>query len=187
MIKRYFILDRSGSMELIAGDTIGGFNAFVESQKPLGGTMSLYLFDNYIETVYQDVFISDVIPLTRATFTPRGATGLLDAIGTVINGITKGVNELIQIVIMTDGFENCSSKFKPKYIKELIENKILLGWDFMYLGANQDSVLQAGNLGINPEQTLDFDINNLSSVMQTVSITMSERAQGTPTTLRRSC
>jgi hypothetical protein len=28
------ILDRSGSMQAIASDAIGGFNAFIESQRP---------------------------------------------------------------------------------------------------------------------------------------------------------
>ena len=45
-IKRCLILDRSGSMSNMLDDTIGGFNAFIESQKIVGGTMSLYLFDN---------------------------------------------------------------------------------------------------------------------------------------------
>ena len=31
LVKRYFILDRSGSMNSIVDDTIGGFNAFINS------------------------------------------------------------------------------------------------------------------------------------------------------------
>ena len=51
------ILDRSGSMESIRDDTIGGFNAFLESQKSEPGTATLTLvqFDNHdpYEVIHQ--------------------------------------------------------------------------------------------------------------------------------------
>ena len=195
-IKRYFILDRSGSMESMIDDTIGGFNAFVSSQKQLGGTMSLYLFDNEFDTIYEDLPISDVQLLTKATFIPRGGTALLDAIGKVIKNINNiAANTIyidifqeaahIQIIIMTDGFENSSKIYTSQHIKDLIQIHSQKGWDFMYLGANQDSILEASKLGINPHQTLDFNSNNLGDIMETVSITMKQRSKGTPTTLRQ--
>ena len=36
-----FVIDKSGSMLHLAGDTIGGFNGFIESQKALDGKATL--------------------------------------------------------------------------------------------------------------------------------------------------
>ena len=43
------VLDRSGSMEKIKGDTIGSFNQFLADQKSVVGqaTMTLVQFNNY--------------------------------------------------------------------------------------------------------------------------------------------
>ena len=47
-------------MDSITKDTIGWYNAFVNDQKDFGGTMSLMLFDNTIETLYEDVDINQI-------------------------------------------------------------------------------------------------------------------------------
>ena len=48
-----FILDRSGSMQGLEGDTIGGFNAMIEKQKKEPGEafVSTVLFDDQTECV----------------------------------------------------------------------------------------------------------------------------------------
>ena len=188
LIKRCFILDRSGSMLSMIDDTIGGFNSFVESQKSLGGTMSLYLFDNEFETVYEDTPIENVQKLTKETFIPRGSTALHDAIGKVVSRVSKQIMKealTVKIIIMTDGFENASKLYPSEHIKDLIEIHTKLGWDFMYIGANQNSILEAGKLGINPEQTLDFDADTVHDVMRSVSHVIRQQSQGTPTSLRQ--
>ncbi|MBP5245503.1 MAG: hypothetical protein J6036_03510, partial [Clostridia bacterium] len=49
-----FILDRSGSMEGLEGDTIGGFNSLIEKQRKQDGEcyVSTVLFDNVSEVVH---------------------------------------------------------------------------------------------------------------------------------------
>ena len=188
-VKRYFILDRSGSMSNMLDDTIGGFNAFIDSQKAVGGTLSLYLFDNEFEVVYEDQPISTVEPLTKTTFIPRGGTALHDAIGNVISRVsleTHAPDTLIKFIIMTDGFENSSNKYTSKHIKDLIDiHTKKSGWDFMYIGANQDSILEAGKLGICAEHTLDFDRESVQQVMRSVSHTLSQQSLGNPVSLRQ--
>ena len=70
------ILDRSGSMESIREDTIGGFNAFVQQQTAASGTatLSLIQFDTQdpFEVVLSFVPVQDVPKLTREMFVPRG-------------------------------------------------------------------------------------------------------------------
>jgi len=186
-IKRCFILDRSGSMANMIDDTIGGFNAFVDTQKSLGGTMSLYLFDNEFEIVYEDTPIQNVRILTEKTFIPRGSTALYDAIGKVISRVSKETNTHydIKIIIMTDGYENSSKKYTADHIKDLIEIHSKLGWNFMYMGANQDSILEAGKLGINADNTIDFDSDTVNDAMRSVSTVIRQQSQGIPTTLRQ--
>ena len=43
-----FVIDASGSMSHLVGDTFGGFNGFIESQKALEGkaTLTTVLFDS---------------------------------------------------------------------------------------------------------------------------------------------
>jgi hypothetical protein len=150
--------------------------------------MSLYLFDNEFEIVYENTPIENVRVLTTNTFIPRGSTALHDAIGNVINKLSKKdlpENTSIKIIIMTDGFENASKKYTADHIKDLIEIHTKLGWDFMYIGANQDSILEASKLGINAEHTLDFDADTVHDVMRSVSIALTQQSQGTPTTLRQ--
>lgn len=80
------IIDRSGSMESIRTDAIGGFNAFLEGQRKVPGTASvtLVLFDDRYELVHDAVDLAKVENLTAKTFVPRGTTALLDAVGRAI-------------------------------------------------------------------------------------------------------
>lgn len=147
------ILDRSGSMYAIRDDTIGGFNAFLADQKELKapGAISLFQFDDVYEQVYQNMAIADAKPLTTATFVPRGSTALLDAIGRTLNTVT---GENIVVVVITDGKENASREFRLDQIKALIAEREKAGWNFVYLGANQDAFEVGGAMGFGVANTL---------------------------------
>lgn len=58
----YFLLDRSGSMQSIRDDTIGGFNAFMAEQRQHAGDcrVTLAQFDDRYEVVYTDRPIAEV-------------------------------------------------------------------------------------------------------------------------------
>jgi Mg-chelatase subunit ChlD len=170
-MNRIFLLDRSGSMESILNDTIGGYNSFVKSQIADGGTMSLYLFDHEVSEVYKDVPIDKVEPLTVETFVPRGSTALLDAIGYILKKETKKS----VMIILTDGEENSSTKFTHAHIKDLTEMRAKDGWDFVYLGANQDAFAAGAKLGINTACT--FDCAKTPELFAAVSTAVSQASQ----------
>ena len=187
-IIRIFLLDRSGSMETTADDTVGGFNAFVEEQKEFGGTLSLYQFDHEILCNYQHTEIANVPRMDRKSFIPRGSTALLDAIGEVMkaqsipeNAAEQGIS--VKFVILTDGLENASHKYTSAHIKDLIEMQTKKGWDFMYLGANQDAIMEAGKMGICAQNVMNFDAANTGTAFRALSATMSQQARGLATTL----
>ena len=177
---RIFLLDCSGSMESCWDDTIGGFNSFVNDQKQFGGTLTLIQFDHEYQLNYENKPIEDVEPLTRETFKPRGSTALLDAIGRAIKEIhTKTIPTY---VILTDGHENASKKYTKVHIKDIIEERQKDGWQFVYLGANQDAFAEAGSIGIAPCCTMNYDANRTPDAMRVLSAAMSSQASGqTPT------
>lgn len=153
------ILDRSGSMSNVKDDTIGGFNNFLEEQRKVEGEASLSLvqFDDQYEVVYLDKDINSADKLTEATFQPRGMTALYDAVGRTINSVGNRLANLpeaerpshILFVILTDGFENSSKEFNASKISEMITHqRNVYKWEFMFIGANQDAVLSAKEIGI---------------------------------------
>ena len=157
----HFVLDRSGSMWDILGDTIGGFNTFLQSQQTdQNGQcfMNLYQFDHEYQVTYQNLPIKEAPFLTTDTFIPRGQTALLDAIGRTISCVkvdnqteTKNI-----VVILTDGYENSSSEFNYKTISNMIMEKEKSGWEFVFLGANQDAIKTAAGLGIKKNSAMTY-------------------------------
>jgi Mg-chelatase subunit ChlD len=169
MTSRIFILDRSGSMESCRADTIGGYNAFIDSQKQFGGTMTLILFDHEYSEVYVNKPIADVEPLTSETFVPRGSTALLDAIGQTMKKFTEPAT----CIILTDGQENSSHVYTRAHVKDLIEHATSKGWTFTYLGANQDAFEVGASMGIQAGNTMNFDTRDTPELFRALSATMS--------------
>ena len=66
------ILDRSGSMEHIAKETINGFNQFPSDQRRLPGEMTLTLvqFNQEIEVTLDAQPIGEARPLDRRGYRP---------------------------------------------------------------------------------------------------------------------
>ena len=156
----YFVLDRSGSMESIRTDVIGGFNSFVEDQRRQPGRclMTLIQFDGQDphEVLESARPIEHVAPLSISRFVPRGNTPLFDAMGHAIADATIRTEKLgasgeayeeIVFVTFTDGQENASSEYTRSQLFELIRKRQEIGWSFVYLGANQDAYAESERLG----------------------------------------
>ena len=141
-----FVLDKSGSMEIIREATVAGFNQFLADQQGEGGSaaMTLTLFDTRFKTVVTALPVAEVRPLDRRSYIPGGNTALYDAIGHTLRLTDRYVEEhkpdQVLFVIMTDGQENASREFSQHQIMQLIEHRQLTAdYEFIYLGANQDS------------------------------------------------
>src|SRR5580765_2982032 len=84
----YVLLDRSGSMESMRADVIGGFNNLLAEQQADGpdARLTLVQFDSQDphEVLTDALRINRVRPLSERTFVPRGGTPLLDATGRII-------------------------------------------------------------------------------------------------------
>ena len=162
-----FILDRSGSMQGLEGDTIGGFNTMIDKQKKEPGEafVSTVLFDDRPEVLHDRVKVREVRPITDKEYNVRGCTALLDAIGGAIHHIgnihkyarPEDVPEHTLFVITTDGMENASRRYSARQVKEMIQRqKEKYNWEFLFLGANIDAVETAGHLGIDPNRAVNY-------------------------------
>jgi uncharacterized protein YegL len=142
------ILDRSGSMHLVREPTIKGFNEFVDTQKKLkdGGSalMSLVQFNDRYEVNFIGEPIENVPELDGGSYVPQGTTALHDAIGRTIRELEGWTRKndwkgRVLVLIITDGLENASQEYDFHTTAEMIKQKEADGWNFAYMGANQDS------------------------------------------------
>ena len=162
-----FILDRSGSMHGMEGDTIGGFNSMIEKQRLVegGAYVSTVLFDTECKVLHDRVKLNEVRPMQKSDFTVGGCTALLDALGGAIHHIgnvhkyarVEDVPEKTIFVIITDGMENASRRYTAERVKQMIEKeKSKYGWEFLFLGANIDAVETAGRYGIDASRAVTY-------------------------------
>jgi uncharacterized protein with von Willebrand factor type A (vWA) domain len=157
------ILDRSGSMQSIINDSIGGFNTFLKEQqesKDGDAWMSIQLFDDQHTELESLKPINQIKPLHAGNYVPRGMTSLYDAIGKALTKLKADNHENNIIVILTDGGENSSREFNQSTIKSMITEAEAKGWKFIYLGANQDAFEVSRGLGIMQGSASNFVANS---------------------------
>ncbi len=183
------ILDRSGSMQSIKSDIIGGFNTFLKQQKEVPGkaTLTLVQFDtgNPYEVVHNYRPLQEIPELNDRTFVPRGGTPLLDCLGRGINDLSEHINKLtndqkpdkVFFIIITDGQENSSREFKKSDIVKLIdEKKNKDNWEFLFLSADLDAIGDARLYGINQTNVYVFnrDTKAVNKMWENLSASMSK-------------
>lgn len=162
----HMLLDRSGSMDSLKSDTIGGINQFLRDQKAAPGkcTFTLVQFDSQApyEVVQSFVPIVEAAELNTATYVPRGGTPLLDAIGKALNDVAAKVDSMTEpptrvvFVIITDGQENESKEFTKAMIVTKLANADKRGWQVQYLGVGIDAIGDATQLGVRAASTLNI-------------------------------
>lgn len=172
-----FLLDRSGSMQSIKSDVVGGFEAFIAEQRTGEGqcVATLAQFDHEYEVVYRGVALQEVPELRLH---PRGRTALLDAMGKLITDTATEIDALapterpgtVVVAIMTDGLENGSSEWRRPDIKALVEQQTNdHGWEFLYMGADQDAVEVGRGLGVKDGQAITYARGKSREAMQAMS------------------
>lgn len=164
-----FVLDSSGSMQSIEADTRGGFNSFLSDQRTEEGeaTVTLVDFDTTVAVTYQGRAIDDAPELTEAAYTPSGQTALHDAVVTAIEHAdarfddmaAAQVPENVIIVVLTDGKEN-ASETPTATVRKMVEARQEDGWEFLFIGANQDAALTGQNIGVDKDRTLNMNASS---------------------------
>lgn len=159
-----FIIDKSGSMQPLVDDTIGGFNGFVDSQRELDGDayLTTVLFSTDFSKLHDHIDIREIPAMDKKQYIPGGMTAMLDAVGFTIDEVQKRIDNTpveerpdnILCVITTDGMENASNTYSKTKIQQMIEHQTKgHGWQFIFLGANMDAVQEAADIGIHTAAT----------------------------------
>lgn len=162
-----FIIDKSGSMEDLVADTIGGFQSLIKEQKKVNGEarVTVVLFNDQVKKLYDRVDITKVKKLTEKQYTPFGSTALLDAIGLTVDAVGEEIAdtpeeehpESVIVAIITDGQENSSHLFTKDQIKEKIRIQTdVYKWSFLFVGANMDAIAEAGAYGISESHAATY-------------------------------
>ena len=156
------IADRSGSMDQVRDDAIGGFNTFLEQQKeePGEAVFGLILFDHEYEVAVADVPIQQVEALTRQTYVPRGKTALYDAVGRTIGEAIVSSDDYDRtiVAILTDGQENDSKEItETSVIRALVEQaEEEHGFHVFYISADIHAFVDAKAMGIADANVMSY-------------------------------
>ena len=178
-------LDRSGSMDDVCASTIRGVNEFITSQAPalndnMPTKLGVLTFSTSIKWLTSGSSGSTFIPIedfgeiTDTNYRCGGSTALHDAISETIYRCDEYCHDnpdtMVIIVVQTDGYDNCS-KFSLKVLIDLIAQRCELGWEFVFMGADQDACLNATQLGMSPDRALNYTATNIGTlnVMSTLS------------------
>lgn len=170
-----FVMDRSGSMESMKREAIGGYNSFIDAQKQLPGEVrfTLVLFDNEYLKPIDHMPLTMVPHLNDTTFEPRGTTALLDAMGRTIDEIGKRLANTpeherpskVIIACMTDGYENASRHYSNAKIAEMIAlQQTTYSWEFQFLGATLEAREMAKSWSLKDDDIDDFEASPAGTI-----------------------
>lgn len=186
------IVDKSSSMYALADDTIGGLNAFIETQRELEGEVNVttIFFNHDYQVVAERKSLATLPPFTRAMYQPEGNTALLDAVGKTIRNVGQRLHMTREVerpgtvifVIMTDGMENCSQDFTRPVVAEMVERQQRdYNWQFIFLGANIDAVAEAASLNISANNAMKYDAtrDGTQVAFATVAVASNQMRSGT--------
>lgn len=181
------VVDRSGSMMTIKEDMEGGIKTLLEEQSQVAGTclVTLAQFDSEYELVADATPIAE---LADYLLIPRGRTALLDAIGRTIGQVESRLKGLapddqpdhVLFAVITDGMENASSEWTRSKVMKSVKAKVAGGWDFMFLGANQDAIEEGAHMGFAADTALTFEPSSegIKEAWSSVSMSMGKMRRG---------
>lgn len=173
------ILDESGSMSPVTGETIMGCNETLSAvramEKKNGASernlVSIYAFQSGAvpsRYIVKNKPIDSVKDITSEDYSPSGCTPMLDAIGMTLvdlRAVASTHEDSIGIVtIITDGYENSSREYTWSNVRDIIRQLKDLGWTINFIGANIDVDKVADNLEIDNRMKFDNDSEGTKSM-----------------------
>lgn len=159
LIETICILDRSSSMTNIMRYAVDALNRFWAEQRDKleNSNVTLVSFDDVIERPYKRIHVSKLPDLQYDHVEPRGLTALYDAVGQTVKQAKLGLPTIC--IILSDGEDNASTKFKPIDIRRLVEEKEEEGWFFLFVAVG-DEAMEVG-------RKMGFESGNILTVPAT--------------------
>jgi len=178
-----FILDESGSMKDVLGQTIEAYNSYVEGQQQTElarreGQVFFVLtkFDSDVKVVHGAKEIHTIQKLSENVYNPtNGWTALNDAIGVTIESVDSAISDWeekpnVLCVILTDGKENRSQRFSESLIARMIAERKKQGWTFVFLGSDPYTRIASRSYGISEGNTLHYKAKDVRGAMRRLSL-----------------
>ena len=159
------VVDKSSSMSHLTQETIRNIANFIQEQKDVKGEAKftlLYFDDEYDLRIFRQD-LKDVS--TKQDYRTRGSTALRDALGTIIDRIGGELRRIpendrpdhVIVCTITDGLENASQKYSNTQLKSMIDvQRNVFNWTFIFMGAEEASLVQAQSWGIPQDLTLNY-------------------------------
>lgn len=183
-IYNLIILDASGSMYSIRNEAIAGVVETVQTIRTAQTDnpeqeqmLTLVVFNsNQTSTVYDRMPISRVSDFNENDYKPTSGTPLYDAMGDSITNLCRYINEddNVLVTIITDGYENASVEWNHRRIFQLVEDLKKKNWLFTYIGANQDALAVARDMGI--DNSMNFMADAVGTKKMFIKEKLSRRA-----------
>lgn len=162
------VVDVSGSMGPLVKETHSGILDLIKEQQKVAGkcTISILVFND--KTWYL-VLNKDINLVTDVNVSASGWTALYDGIGRAVDDAGQWLSDMpeeekpsqVIVTIITDGEENFSYKYGREKIKDLITQQTeKYNWNFTFIGANQDAILAANNIGISHRNAVNYSTSN---------------------------
>jgi uncharacterized protein YegL len=154
------VQDRSGSMAHRREATISGFNEYIDGLRKEDADIRVTLtqFDHNVENRYTAKPLHQLNSMRRSDYRIGGGTALYDAVGTTILNVKHaiGSDDKVLVVIMTDGEENSSSRWTRDTVMDLMDDKRDAGWEFIFMGAGDQSWSGGQALGFDYSHSLYY-------------------------------
>lgn len=155
-------------------------------------SLSAVVFNTSVFPLFTQKELKDVPELTDKNYVPGGGTALYDAIGAALDEVkdstanfcthcgkrrgtshkfcsacggelTNGKSKYL-LIVMTDGEENSSLKYRKHHIVQKIKDKEGQGnWTVVYLGANQDAMLEGTAMGTQQYNNVTYTMPELKT------------------------
>lgn len=188
---------------------IEGFNEFFREQTDVVGQMTVSLYEFSTSSVYKQAdsilseeknrpdvrrkfqgrLLSENRPeLTRENYVTGGRTPLYDALVQAIDETGERLATLeeknrpanVVVLTLTDGKEN-ASKANTDHVRDRIEHQTsVYDWEFLFMGANQDAILEASKISIDSSRSINTDNSGegMKEVMTATTETVSAYRAG---------
>lgn len=152
-------------------ETLAGIRSLItENQNNKDETLlTLYYFADESEIVLKEGNVKFLDP-NSIKYSVGGSTALIDAVVRAIDEVGASLAarpeserpDKVVFVILTDGQENASKKFKIEDLKKRIsEQSQTYNWQFMFLGANIDAFGAGAGYGIMTNNTANVAASKL--------------------------
>lgn len=167
------LIDRSGSMSSMQREMEDALKVFLtEQSKDVDNDirLSVHTFDNFYETTFLDRSVREV---NYIKIEPRGSTALTDSLcrcidetGARLARLPESLRpEKVMFIVITDGLENASRTFNRTDVATRIRHQSdKYNWQFLFMGANQDSFQEAATYGFNPNLVNNYDVKTAGGI-----------------------